>query len=42
MCIANTPSGEFLDQLQVSPAKRQNRVTALWTLLKCAIRILQY
>lgn len=42
MCIANTPSGEFLDQLQVSPAKRQNRVTALWTLLKCALRILQY
>lgn len=40
MCIANTPSGEFLDQLQVSPAKRQNRVTALWTLLKCALRIL--
>lgn len=38
MCIANTPSGEFLDQLQVSPAKRQNRVTALWTLLKCALR----
>lgn len=45
MCIAREhPIGGFLDHLQVafyqivSPAKRQNRVTALWILLECELK----